>query len=49
MVVVRMNDCTSGLSLEQLGLRVLDSLPRTHALDSIRAFNNMRYAGDDIS
>jgi hypothetical protein len=40
--------CTSELSLEQLGLRALDRLPRDHALDGIRAFNTMRYAGDDI-
>jgi len=46
----RMNNsnCPSDLSLEELGLRALDRLPRDRALDGIRAFNTMRYAGDDI-
>ncbi|KAG8937753.1 hypothetical protein FRC00_001173, partial [Tulasnella sp. 408] len=32
-------------SLEELGLRALEALPRDKALDSIRAFNEMR---DDL-
>jgi E3 ubiquitin-protein ligase UBR7 len=42
------NNGTSGLSLEELGLRALERLPRDRALDGIRAFNTMRYAGDDV-
>ncbi|KAI0946547.1 hypothetical protein AcW1_009984 [Taiwanofungus camphoratus] len=36
-------DPDSGLSLEELGLRALQRLPRDKALDGIRAFNDMRY------
>jgi E3 ubiquitin-protein ligase UBR7 len=32
-----------GLSLEELGLRALERIPRDRALDGIRAFNSMRY------
>ena len=35
-------DPDSGLTLEELGLRALQRLPREHALDGIRAFNEMR-------
>jgi len=35
-------DPDSKMSLEELGLRALSSLPRDKALDSIRAFNEMR-------
>ncbi|TDL20271.1 hypothetical protein BD410DRAFT_791045 [Rickenella mellea] len=35
----------AGLSLEELGLRALQNLPRDRALDGIRAFNEMR---DDL-
>lgn len=35
-------DPDSGLSLEELGLRALQRLPREKALDSIKAFNEMR-------
>ncbi|KAG8974334.1 hypothetical protein FRC05_007640 [Tulasnella sp. 425] len=38
-------DPDSKKSLEELGLRALESLPRDKALDSIRAFNEMR---DDL-
>ncbi|QRV93465.1 metaphase-anaphase transition protein (Mlo2) [Ceratobasidium sp. AG-Ba] len=38
-------DPDAGLSLEELGMRALQSLPREHALDSIRAYNSMR---DDL-
>lgn len=34
-----------GFSLEELGMRALQSLPRDRALDGIRAFNEMRLAG----
>jgi E3 ubiquitin-protein ligase UBR7 len=43
------NNSTSELSLEQLGIRALERLPRDRALDGIRAFNTMRYGGDDVS
>ena len=33
----------AGLSLEELGLRALERIPRDRALDGIRAFNSMRY------
>lgn len=32
----------SGLSLEELGMRALERLPRDRAIDGIRAFNDMR-------
>ncbi|KAF9223157.1 hypothetical protein BS17DRAFT_755026 [Gyrodon lividus] len=35
-------DPDSGLSLEELGLRALQRLPRDRAIDGIRAFNDMR-------
>jgi len=35
-------DPDSGLSLEELGLRALERIPRDRALDGIRAFNSMR-------
>ena len=35
--------------MEELGLRALDRLPRDRALDGIRAFNTMRYAGDHVA
>ncbi|KAH9950773.1 hypothetical protein B0H21DRAFT_721604 [Amylocystis lapponica] len=38
-------DPDSGLSLEELGLRALQHLPRDRAIDGIRAFNEMR---DDL-
>ncbi|KAI0300520.1 hypothetical protein B0F90DRAFT_1629706 [Multifurca ochricompacta] len=38
-------DPDSKLSLEELGLRALERIPRDRALDGIRAFNNMR---DDL-
>jgi E3 ubiquitin-protein ligase UBR7 len=43
-----MNNSISELSLEELGLRALERLPRDRALDGIRAFNTMRYAGDNV-
>lgn len=33
---------SSGLSLEELGLRALQRIPRDRAIDGIRAFNEMR-------
>jgi E3 ubiquitin-protein ligase UBR7 len=48
MTAGRMNNGTSELSLEELGLRALERLPRDRALDGIRAFNTMRYAGIDV-
>ena len=42
--VDRANNSTVELSLEELGLRALDRIPRDRALDGIRAFNTMRYA-----
>jgi E3 ubiquitin-protein ligase UBR7 len=36
-------DPDSGLSLEELGMRALQHLPRDRAIDGIHAFNNMRY------
>ncbi len=47
MIAVLVNNSTAELSLEELGLRALDRLPRDRALDGIRAFNTMRYADDD--
>jgi len=38
-------DPDSGLSLEELGLRALERIPRDRAIDGIRAFMNMR---DDL-
>ncbi|KAF8066739.1 hypothetical protein FPV67DRAFT_1204345 [Lyophyllum atratum] len=38
-------DPDSGLSLEELGMRALERLPRDRAIDGIRAFNGMR---DDL-
>ncbi|KAL5505041.1 hypothetical protein ACEPAH_7704 [Sanghuangporus vaninii] len=38
-------DPDSGFSLEELGLRALQALPRDRAIDGIRAFNEMR---DDL-
>ncbi|KAA1472622.1 hypothetical protein DENSPDRAFT_838947 [Dentipellis sp. KUC8613] len=38
-------DPDSQLSLEELGMRALERIPRDRALDGIRAFNNMR---DDL-
>lgn len=35
-------DPDSGLSLEELGMRALQRLPRDRAIDGIHAFNNMR-------
>ncbi|KAF9240047.1 hypothetical protein BU15DRAFT_87777 [Melanogaster broomeanus] len=35
-------DPDSGISLEELGLRALQRLPRDRAIDGIRAFNDMR-------
>jgi len=35
-------DPDSGLSLEELGMRALQRLPRDRAIDGIRAFNDMR-------
>jgi hypothetical protein len=32
-----------GLSLEELGMRALERLPRDRAIDGILAFNAMRY------
>lgn len=32
----------SALSLEELGMRALERLPRDRAIDGIRAFNDMR-------
>jgi len=32
-----------GLSLEELGMRALERLPRDKAIDGIRAFNDMRF------
>jgi hypothetical protein len=33
-----------GLSLEELGMRALERLPRDRAIDGIHAFNGMRFA-----
>ena len=33
----------AGLSLEELGLRALERIPRDRAIDGIHAFNEMRY------
>jgi hypothetical protein len=35
-------DCRLGLSLEELGMRALERLPRDRAIDGIHAFNGMR-------
>jgi len=32
-----------GLSLEELGMRALSKLPRDRAIDSIHAFNKMKF------
>lgn len=32
-----------GLSLEELGIRALERLPREKAIDGIHAFNELRY------
>jgi E3 ubiquitin-protein ligase UBR7 len=34
----------TGLSLEELGMRALERLPRDRAIDGIHAFNGMRFA-----
>ena len=44
LVRVANNPAPAELSLEELGLRALDRIPRDRALDGIRAFNTMRYA-----
>ncbi|KAF4610255.1 hypothetical protein D9613_010658 [Agrocybe pediades] len=36
-------DPDSGLSLEELGMRALERIPRDRAIDGIHAFNEMRY------
>ena len=48
IIAGRGNNSLSELSLEELGLRALERLPRDRALDGIRAFNTMRYAGDNV-
>lgn len=37
-----------GLSLEELGMRALERLPRDKAIDGIRAFNEMRFVAASI-
>ena len=49
MIVGRPNNSITELSLEELGLRALERLPRDRALDGIRAFNTMRYVVDYVS
>ncbi len=41
-------DPDSGLSLEELGMRALNRLPRERAIDGIHAFNAMRYVALDV-
>ncbi len=48
MDVRRIDSDFVGLSLEELGLRALERIPRDRALDGIRAFNSMRYVGGNI-
>lgn len=48
-IAERAINSTIELSLEELGLRALERLPRDRALDGIRAFNTMRYANDHVS
>ena len=36
----------TGISLEELGLRALERIPRDRAIDGIHAFNEMRYDYD---
>lgn len=36
------DDPDSGVSLEELGMRALQALPRDRAIDGIRAFNEMK-------
>lgn len=47
MVTALVSDADSlhlaDFSLEELGMRALEKLPRDKALDGIRAFNQMRY------
>ena len=38
-----------GLSLEELGIRALERLPRDKAIDGIHAFNELRYAFSVVS
>ena len=42
------HDCLPGFSLEELGIRALQSLPRDQAIDGIRAFNEMRCVGSSF-
>jgi hypothetical protein len=39
----------SGLSLEELGMRALERLPRDRAIDGIHAFNGMRCGASNSS
>jgi E3 ubiquitin-protein ligase UBR7 len=38
-----------GLSLEELGIRALERLPRDKAIDGIHAFNELRYVSSVVS
>jgi E3 ubiquitin-protein ligase UBR7 len=48
LVAGRVNNNILELSLEELGLRALERIPRDRALDGIRAFNTMRCAVDRV-
>ena len=43
------NKSLAGLSLEELGIRALEHLPRDKAIDGIYAFNELRYASSVIT
>jgi len=43
MVISDVSGMFLGLSLEELGMRALASIPRDRAIDSIHAFNKMKF------
>lgn len=40
---VFLQNCYPGLSLEALGMRALERIPRDRAIDGIHAFNKMKW------
>ena len=43
------NKSPVGLSLEELGIRALERIPRDKAIDGIHAFNELRYVSSVLS
>ena len=46
--IYSINKSLLGLSLEELGIRALEHLPRDKAIDGIHAFNELRYVPYNI-